>query len=148
MFTYYKLLKFSSGSVKLFCGTDGYADGQQLRDFVYVDDVVNLNMFLLEHPEISGIFNVGTGRCQSFNDVALASINYVNRKSGQQSVTLDEAVSGGLISYIAMPVALEGKYQSYTRANLDQLRNSGYDREFDDVDQGVDKYMTILDQND
>jgi len=137
-----------SGSVKLFCGTDGYGNGQQLRDFVYVDDVVNVNMFLLDNPEISGIFNVGTGRCQSFNDVALASINYARRKSGQESVTLEEAVSAGQISYIPMPVALEGKYQSYTRASLDNLRSTGYDRAFDTVDQGVDKYMTILDQND
>jgi ADP-L-glycero-D-manno-heptose 6-epimerase len=137
-----------SGLVKLFRGTDGYGDGQQLRDFVYVDDVVNVNMFLKDNPGVSGIFNVGTGRCQSFNDVALASINYARRKSGQQSATLEDAVSGGQISYIPMPVALEGKYQSYTRANLDNLRNTGYDREFDNVGQGVDKYMAILDQND
>jgi len=136
------------GSVKLFCGTDGYANGQQLRDFVYVDDVVNVNMFLLDNPQINGIFNVGTGRCQSFNDVALAGINYNRRKSGESSVTLEDAVSADQISYIPMPVALEGKYQSYTRADLENLRNTGYDREFDNVDQGVDKYMAILDQND
>jgi ADP-L-glycero-D-manno-heptose 6-epimerase len=137
-----------SGSVKLFSGTDGYGDGQQLRDFVYVDDVVNVNMFLLDNPDIRGIFNVGTGRCQSFNDVALASINYVRRKLDQDLLTLEDAVAGGQISYIPMPAALEGKYQSYTQANLDRLRNTGYDREFDNVGQGVDKYMTILDQND
>ena len=137
-----------SGSVKLFCGSDGYGDGQQLRDFVYVDDVVNVNMFLMDNPEISGIFNVGTGRCQSFNDVALASINYVQRKSGEASITLEDAVCSGKISYIPMPVALEGKYQSYTRADLSNLEQVGYDREFDTVDQGVEKYMTKLDRND
>ncbi len=134
-----------SGKVRLFTGSAGYGDGEQLRDFVYVDDVTSVNMYLLDNPDVSGIFNVGTGQCQSFNDVAQAVINCTRESSGKPAVSLDDAVSSGEITYIPMPDALQGKYQSYTRADLTRLRSTGYDAEFLNVEQGVSRYLVILD---
>ena len=136
-----------TASVRLFSGSGGYGDGEQLRDFVYVDDVTAVNLYLLDNPEISGIFNVGTGQCQSFNDVALAVINCSRLKAGKPAVSLDDAVSNGEITYIPMPDALQGKYQSYTRADLNNLRSTGYDAEFSSVEQGVSLYLTQLDSH-
>lgn len=132
------------GRVKLFTGTDGYEDGEQRRDFVSVDDVVDVNMFFMNHPAISGIFNVGTGRCQSFNDVALSVINKFRAEQGELPMTLEKAVKQGVIEYMPMPAALHGKYQSFTEANLDRLRKAGYTQEFLTVEQGVDRYMNAL----
>lgn len=111
--------------VKLFCGSDDYADGEQVRDFVYVDDVVAANMFFYDHPEISGIYNVGTGASHSFNAVALAVINFHRHQANAPSLDLAQAVQSGAIRYIPMPDNLVGKYQSYTQADLTQLRAAG-----------------------
>ncbi len=119
------------GRVRLFAGTDGYADGEQLRDFVHVDDTIAVKLWLLEHPGVSGIFNVGTGRAQSFNDVARAVIAYHGR---------------GEIEYIPFPEHLRGRYQSYTQADIGHLRQAGYAREFMTVEQGVPKYLDWLRQ--
>ena len=119
-----------NGSVRLFAGTGGYGDGEQLRDFVFVDDVVNVNLYFLDNPRKNGIFNVGTGHCQSFNDVAIAVVNYCRKSSNRDVVSLEEAVSGAEISYFPQPEALHGKYQSYTCADLDLLRKSGFDQPF------------------
>jgi ADP-L-glycero-D-manno-heptose 6-epimerase len=102
-------------------------------------------MYLLDNPDVSGIFNVGTGQCQSFNDVAQAVINCTRESSGKPAVSLDDAVSSGEITYIPMPDALQGKYQSYTRADLTRLRSTGYDAEFLNVEQGVSRYLVNLD---
>jgi ADP-L-glycero-D-manno-heptose 6-epimerase len=130
-----------SGRVRLFEGSGGSGPGEQIRDFVFVDDVVDVNLFFLEHPEISGIFNVGTGRAQSFNDVAVATINAVRRARGENALSLDELKRAGAIEYIAFPPALVGKYQSYTQADLSQLRAAGYDAAFADVATGVARYV-------
>jgi ADP-L-glycero-D-manno-heptose 6-epimerase len=132
------------GKVRLFSGTDGYADGEQLRDFVFVDDVVAVNLFLLKNPGISGVFNVGTGRCQSFNDVALAVINNCRQQQNKDPVGINDAVANGEIVYIPMPVALLGKYQSYTQADLNKLRSAGYDGSFSTVTHGVKEYISCL----
>ena len=137
----------NTASVRLISGSGGYGDGDQLRDFVCVDAVPAVNLYLLDNPEISGIFNVGTGQCQSFNDVALAVINCSRLKAGKPAVSLDDAVSNGEITYIPMPDALQGKYQSYTRADLNNLRSTGYDAEFSSVEQGVSLYLTQLDSH-
>ena len=134
-----------SGKVKLFQGTGGYADGEQRRDFVSVDDVVKVNMFLLDNPGVSGIFNVGTGRCQSFNDVAVSVINTLLRKQGRESVSLQVAVEEGLVEYIPMPEALHGKYQSFTEADISRLRDAGYQQDFCSVEVGVQNYFEFLD---
>jgi len=127
----------AEGKVKLFVGSGGYGDGEQRRDFVYVDDVVAVNLWLLERRDVSGIFNCGSGRAQSFNRLAVAVINAVNRSN----FTLHEVVAKGLIEYIPFPEALKGKYQSFTEADMSRLRAAGYPGEFMNVEQGVASYM-------
>jgi ADP-L-glycero-D-manno-heptose 6-epimerase len=130
----------AEGRVKLFVGSGGYSDGEQRRDFVYVDDVVAVNLWLLERRTVSGVFNCGTGRAQSFNRLAVAVINAVNRTS----LTLHEIVAKGLIEYVPFPEALKGKYQSFTEADMSRLRAAGYPGEFMNVEQGVAAYVKEL----
>jgi ADP-L-glycero-D-manno-heptose 6-epimerase len=115
--------------IRLFAGTDGYADGEQRRDFVYVDDAVAVNLWFLERPGLSGIFNVGTGRSQSFNEVARAVIAWHGR---------------GKIEYTPIPNHLEGRYQSFTEADIGDLRAAGYCGAFRTVEEGVALYMDWL----
>ena len=133
-----------SGHVNLVEGIDGYENGGQLRDFVSVEDVVSLNLYLLENPSCSGIFNVGTGHCQSFNDVAVATVNRCREEEGEASLSLAEMQSQGLLRYIDFPETLKGKYQSYTEADISALREAGYDRPFLTVEQGVSRYVGRL----
>jgi ADP-L-glycero-D-manno-heptose 6-epimerase len=118
-----------SGEARLFEGSDGYGPGEQERDFVYVDDVVDVNLWLLQHPEVSGIFNAGTGRAQTFNDLARAVIGWHGR---------------GEISYVPFPAGLKDAYQSYTRADLTRLRAAGYSGGFRAVEEGVADYLNTL----
>jgi ADP-L-glycero-D-manno-heptose 6-epimerase len=133
-----------SGKIKLFAGSAGYADGGQQRDFVHVDDVVNANLWFLENPEVSGIYNCGTGRAQTFNDVAMAVANTVRASRGESRLTLAELVASGAIEYIPFPPALAGKYQSFTQADLSSLRAAGYQGEFRAVEKGVGDYVKEL----
>ena len=137
----------AEGRVRLFEGSGGYGNGEQRRDFVSVEDVVAVNMFMLENPGVRGIFNVGTGRCQSFNDVAVAVINTLRKNNGEDALELKQAVDGNIIEYIPMPDALKGKYQSFTEADISNLRAAGYDSAFYNVGQGVARYMEWLDSN-
>jgi ADP-L-glycero-D-manno-heptose 6-epimerase len=130
----------SEGKVRLFVGSGGYGDGEQRRDFVYVDDVVAVNLWLLERRDVSGIFNCGTGRAQTFNRLAVAVINAVNRTN----FTLHDIVAKGLIEYVPFPEALKGKYQSFTEADMSRLRAVGYPGEFMNVEQGVAAYVKEL----
>lgn len=131
----------NDGRVKLFEGCDGYDNGGQLRDFVSIEDVVRVNMYFLDHPEISGIYNLGTGQAQSFNDVAAATINALRSAEGKSVLSLAELQDQGLIEYIPFPDALRGKYQSYTQADISALRSSGYTASFLTVEQGVGRYV-------
>ena len=133
-----------TGRVRLFGEYGGYGPGQHTRDFVFVDDVVAVNLWFLQHPERSGIFNVGTGRAQPFNDVAHATINAARALRGEAPLTLEQQVSQGLIEYIGFPQELVGKYQCHTEADLTSLRASGCDTEFADVAQGVRRYAEWL----
>ena len=117
------------GEVRLFEGRDGYKDGEQQRDFVYVDDACAVNLWLLEHPEVSGVFNVGTGRAQTFNEVANAAIAWHGK---------------GRIRYIPFPEVLKSAYQSYTQADLTRLRKAGCDVEFRPVEMGVKNYLDTI----
>jgi ADP-L-glycero-D-manno-heptose 6-epimerase len=129
------------GFVNLFAGSGDYADGEQLRDFVWINDVVDVNLHFLEHPEASGTFNVGTGRAQSFNDVATAVLNTLEK----QQYTTQHWVDAGKIRYIPFPAALAGKYQSYTKADLTNLTVSGdFNKSFATVEQGVAAYIQQL----
>ncbi|HEX4926503.1 MAG TPA: ADP-glyceromanno-heptose 6-epimerase [Burkholderiales bacterium] len=130
----------AEGRVKLFVGSDGYRDGEQRRDFVHVDDCVAVNLWFLERRGVSGIFNCGTGRAQTFNRLACAVINAVH---GTQ-LTLHDIVAKGLIEYVPFPPQLAGKYQSFTEADLSKLRAAGYPGEFMDVDKGVAAYVKDL----
>jgi ADP-L-glycero-D-manno-heptose 6-epimerase len=134
----------ADGKVKLFGEYGGYGAGGQMRDFVFIDDVVAVNLWFLDHPEQSGIFNLGTGKAQPFNDVAISVVNALRKSQNQSALSIDEAARGGLIDYIAFPPALVGKYQSYTQADLSALRAAGCDHAFADVQTGVAAYMQWL----
>lgn len=117
------------GICSLFEGDSQYKNGEQLRDFVYVEDVVKVNLWFWQNKNISGIFNCGTGKAQSFNEVANAVINFHNK---------------GKISYIPFPEKLKNAYQSFTQADLSNLRNAGYTGKFKAVEQAIPEYLTIL----
>ena len=141
----------AEGRVKLFEGCDGYANGGQLRDFVSIEDVVKVNMYFLDNPDKSGLFNLGTGQAQSFNDVAVATINTLraapdHRDASQKdgaasSPSLAELQQQGIVHYIPFPDQLRGKYQSYTQADIGALREVGYAAPFLSVEQGVARYV-------
>jgi ADP-L-glycero-D-manno-heptose 6-epimerase len=119
----YRQLK-ASGRARLFTGTDGYADGEQRRDFVYVGDVVRVNLALAEGPMRKGIFNVGTGQARSFNEVARTIIG---------------RIGAGEIEYVPFPASLAGRYQSFTEADLSGLRSAGYGENFVSLEEGIAK---------
>ncbi len=115
--------------VRLFEGCDGYGNGEQRRDFIFIDDVVAVNLWFLAHKNCSGIFNVGTGRSQTFNDVAKAVIAWHQE---------------GALQYIPFPEKLKGAYQSFTEADISKLRAAGYDKPFKSVEEGVPDYLSWL----
>jgi len=117
------------GEARLFEGSGGYSAGEQRRDFVYVGDVASVNLWLLEHPDVSGIFNVGTGASASFNDVARAIIAGMHK---------------GAIRYIPFPPQLAASYQSFTQADISALRAAGYTAPFEDVRAGIASYLDAL----
>lgn len=133
-----------TGKVKLFGGYDGYANGTQSRDFVSVEDVVKVNLYFLDNPDQSGIFNLGSGRAQPFNDVAVATVNACRRHEGKPALSLAELVQQGILEYIDFPEALKGKYQSFTQADIGKLREAGYQEPMLTVEQGVDRYVDWL----
>jgi ADP-L-glycero-D-manno-heptose 6-epimerase len=116
----YRQLK-TSGRARLFTGTDGYADGEQRRDFVFVGDVVRVNLALAEGTR-SGIFNVGTGRSRSFNEIA---------------GTIVDRIGAGAIEYVPFPENLAGRYQSFTQADLSALRDAGFSESFSSLEDGI-----------
>ncbi len=133
----------ADGRVRLFEGSHGFADGEQRRDFIYVDDVVRANLHFWNRP-MSGVYNLGTGRAQAFNDVGIAVVNALRAEEGKEPLSLDEAVKQGLIEYITFPESLRGKYQAHTQADLSQLRSAGYSEPFLDVERGTARYVHWL----
>ena len=117
-----------SGSVKLFksCHPD-YEHGGQLRDFVYVKDICNVILWFLEHKEVCGLFNVGTGKAQSFRELAEATFHALDMEPN--------------IIYIDMPEHLKEKYQYYTQADIDKLRSVGYQDDFCSLEEGCSDYV-------
>ena len=116
-------------NVQLFAGTAGYGNGEQRRDFIYVGDVAAVNLWFMQHPEHSGIYNVGTGNSQAFNDVANTVIQWHKK---------------GHIDYIPFPAHLEGLYQSFTHADISALRHIGYAQPFRRVEEGTTLYLDWL----
>ncbi len=117
---------------KLFGANEGYEAGGQSRDFIYVGDVVAAKLWFLDHPQVSGIYNLGTGRAESFQAVANSVIAHCGR---------------GEIEYIDFPDHLKGRYQSFTQADISALRATGCDVVFKTVGEGVRAYMEWLDRN-
>ena len=118
----------SGETVKLFKSHHpDYDDGGQLRDFVYVKDCVDVMLWMLEHPEVSGVFNLGTGEARSFDDLVGALFSALGKEP--------------LIEYIDMPRRLRGKYQYYTQAEMGRLRSVGYDRKMTSLEDGVRDYV-------
>lgn len=118
-----------NNKIQLFAGCDGYNNGEQLRDFVFVEDVVNVNLWFWQKQGLSGIYNVGTGKAESFNTMAHALLAW--HKCGE-------------IEYIPFPEKLRGHYQSFTQANLSSLRTIGCDIAFCDIVSGVKNYLQTL----
>ncbi len=111
-----------TGACRLFEGTEGYGNGEQVRDFVYVDDIVDLNLFFAEGPVRKGIFNAGTGQARSFNAIAQTLIRQLGK---------------GTIEYIPFPDVLKGKYQSFTQADVTTLREAGFTAAFTTLEDGI-----------
>jgi ADP-L-glycero-D-manno-heptose 6-epimerase len=130
-----------TGRVRLFEGSGGYAAGEQRRDFVHVDDVVAVNLWALDRPEVSGVLNVGTGEAATYNAMAAAVVNAAEARHGGPRRTVRELVEAGVIEYVAFPPALVGRYQSYTQADVSALRAAGYAAPFLGVDEGVARYV-------
>ena len=122
----------NDGILKLFARSHGCEDGEHRRDFIHVDDAVNVTLWMAQNKQISGVFNCGTGRAESFNQVANAIANYHG---------------GGNIQYVPMPESLHDAYQSFTCADLGKLRDAGYDAEFIPVEQGARRYLDWLTGN-
>ena len=121
----------SGGKVRLFEGCNGYGDGEQQRDFVYVEDTIAVKLWLLENPTAKGVFNCGTGHAEPFNNIANAVIGYFDH---------------GTVEYTPFPDHLKDHYQSFTEADMSRLRQAGYTGEFRSVTNGVRDYMEWLSQ--
>lgn len=124
----------SDGVAKLFGAFGGYAEGEQRRDFVFVEDCVAVNMWFFENPDKAGIFNLGTGQAQSFNDVGRAVVSWHDAHSRAQAT----------LEYVPFPDHLKGAYQCFTQADISALRAAGYSTKFHTVEEGVAKYLTWL----
>jgi ADP-L-glycero-D-manno-heptose 6-epimerase len=104
-----------------------YEDGGQLRDFVWVGDCVDVMMWLLDNPQVSGLFNIGTGKARSFRDLAIAVFRSLNKEP--------------YIKYVDTPLQIRDKYQYFTEARMDRLREAGYDKPFTSLEDGVRTYV-------
>ena len=123
-----------TGKIQLFSGCDGYTDGEQRRDFIYVADVAAVNLWFWQNPDKSGIFNLGSGQSASFNDVGRSVLSW-HKNNGN----ID-----GDIEYIPFPAELQGRYQSFTEADIAMLRAAGYDQNFMPIEVGVKAYLDWL----
>jgi len=117
-----------TGKVKLFKSLNPkYKDGEQLRDFVYVKDAVEMTLFFLDKPEINGLFNLGTGKARTWNDVVSAIFKSLNRQTN--------------IEYVNLPEHLRDKYQYFTEANMNKIKKAGYNIPVTSLEDGVADYV-------
>ncbi|MBI9071741.1 MAG: ADP-glyceromanno-heptose 6-epimerase [Melioribacteraceae bacterium] len=117
-----------TGKVKLFKSYhEDYGDGEQMRDFVYVKDAVNMTLSFLENLDKNGLYNVGSGKARSWNDLVTSLFNAMNKPVN--------------IEYIDMPEELRGKYQYFTEANLDKIRGVGYSEKTHSLEEGITDYV-------
>jgi ADP-L-glycero-D-manno-heptose 6-epimerase len=118
----------STGKVKLFKShKPEYKDGEQLRDFVYVKDVVDICFWLMNEKPASGLYNLGTGKARTFKDLVTAIFNSLGKKP--------------VIEYIDTPADIRDKYQYFTEADMTKLRTAGYKEEFYSLEEGVGTYV-------
>jgi len=134
----------AEGKVRLFGDYGGWNAGEQSRDFIHVADLVKVKLWFLDHPDVSDIYNLGTGKAQPFNDIAHAVVNGIRARDGQPALSLSEQVAQGFVEYVDFPEALKGKYQSFTEADITRLRSAGYGEPFMAVEQGVANYVDRL----
>lgn len=134
----------TEGRVQLFGAYGGYGPGQRMRDFVFVDDVVAVNLWFFDRPDKHGVFNLGSGQARPFNEIAQAVVNTVRASRGLGALGVEQMIDAGLLEYIDFPPALSGKYQCVTQANLENLRNTGCEHSFADVARGVGTYVENL----
>ena len=127
VYHFYNQLK-DEGVAKLFKGSENF-----VRDFIYVDDTIDVNLFFLNNRDVSGIFNCGTGQSRSFVDIAEILLDLENSGEWQE---------------IPFPEKLKGKYQDFTEADLTKLRQAGYKKEFTSLEDGIKKYYNYLENND
>ena len=104
-----------------------YKDGEQLRDFVYIKDAVDMTLFFLEHKDKNGIYNIGAGKARTWNDLAKAIFNSMNKSLN--------------IEYFDPPKELEEKYQYFTEANLNKLQKAGYSKPLTPLEEGIGDYI-------
>ena len=124
-----------SGKVKLFKSHNSdYSDGEQLRDFLYIKDCVDMTLFFMDNPDVNGIFNIGSSKARSWNDLAKAVFEAMNKKPN--------------IEYIPMPDELQGKYQYFTQADVTKLQDAGYDKELTTLEEAIKDYVQNYLQND
>jgi len=123
-----------TGRLKLFQSHNSkFKDGEQLRDFIYVEDIVAVCLFMFHHRPASAIYNVGTGHARSFNDLGRAVFKSMDREEN--------------IEYIPIPMDIRDKYQYFTEANMSKLRAAGYEHDFLSLEEGVDAYVDFLQKN-
>ncbi|MGL4904010.1 MAG: NAD-dependent epimerase/dehydratase family protein, partial [Cetobacterium sp.] len=131
----------AEGGVKLFKShKEGYADGQQLRDFVYIKDVVDMLYFCMFNKVESGVYNIGTGEARSFHDLSMATM-----KNTSQNFELK---TEEVIEFVPMPEDLRGRYQYFTEASMNKLAEAGYTKKFCSLEEGVADYVKYLKQED
>jgi ADP-L-glycero-D-manno-heptose 6-epimerase len=117
-----------NGALKLFKShRSDFKDGEQMRDFIYVKDLINVCIFLMEHRKNSGIYNLGTGKARSFNDLGEATFHALGLTP--------------TIEYIDTPADIRDKYQYFTEATMQKLRSIGYDKPFTSLEDGVEDYV-------
>ena len=118
----------ATGKVRLFKShKPDYADGGQLRDFIYVKDAVDMTLFFLDNPEVNGLFNIGTGKARNWNDMVKAVFAAMGKKAN--------------IEYIDMPESICNQYQYFTQANIDKLRKAGYNKEITCLEDAAKDYV-------
>ena len=126
----------SHSEIKLFKGSHGYEDGEQRRDFIHVDDTVKVKNWFKQNPAISGIYNVGTGKSRTFNDIAICVLDYYKYEDPK-----------AIMGYIDFPEGLEDQYQAFTEADMSLLKSKGYNESFMSLEKGVKSYLDWLSKN-
>lgn len=134
----------ADGCVRLFGEYGQCQPGEQRRDFLAVGDLVAAKLWFFDHPDQSGVFNLGTGRAQPFNDVATTVVNTVRAQKNLPPLTKADMVSSGVLRYVPFPDKLRGRYQCFTQADMRALRATGCNVPFRDVAQGVSDYVRQL----